>query len=129
MVEAELALLEVEEERVRMHAPEPRQSRFRVAPEAFDAVDVVATLPSAAELVSAVIHPQVLLVSHVHQAVVALPSVGMNDAPNVHFAPNRGQKRGFRAVGNNLGVDLAVPLEDAEDRPRPGVHADRPASG
>ncbi len=42
VVEAELALLEVEQERVRVHPATAGQSYFGVAPEALDAVDVVA---------------------------------------------------------------------------------------
>lgn len=115
MVEAELALFEVEQEGVRVHPAEPRQPALGVAPEALDAVDVVAGDPSAAELVGPVIDPQVLLAAHVHQAVVARPAVGADDAVEADFAPNRRQKHCFRAVGHHLGVDLVAAFVDAED--------------
>ena len=115
VVEAELALLEVEEERVRVHPTEPRHSGLGVAPEALDAVDVVAPDGPAAELAACVVHPQVPLVAHVHQAVVALEPVGVDHRAEIDFPSNRGQNRGFRAVLHHLGVDLPVPLADAED--------------
>lgn len=114
VVEAELALLEVQVEGVGVHPSEPRQPGLGVSPEAFDPVDVVAADRPAAELVASVIDPQVLLVPHVHQPVVALEAVGMDDRPKVHFAANCGQNRVFRAILNHLRVDLALPLADAE---------------
>lgn len=69
---------------------------------------------AAAELVACEIDPQVLLVPHGHQPVVALEAVGVDHSPEVHFAPYRGQNRVFRAIRNHLRVDLALPLADAE---------------
>lgn len=115
MVEAELAFFEVQVERVWMHAAEPCQPGLGIAPEAFDAVDVIAADAAAAELVACVIDTQVLLVAHVHKAVVALESVRVNDRAKVHFPSNRGQNRCFRAIFDDLGVDLAMPFADAED--------------
>lgn len=80
VVEAELALLESEVERLGVHAAEACEACLGVAPEALDAVDVVAAHAAAAELVGRVIHPEVLLVAHVDQAVVALePSEWMTE--------------------------------------------------
>jgi hypothetical protein len=116
MVEAELALFEVEEEGVRVGAAESRQAALGVAPEALDAIDVIAGHASAGELVAGMIDTQMLLVSKIDKPVVAAPAVGADDAVQGDFATNRRGKHGFRAVGHDLGVDLAVPLEDAEDR-------------
>lgn len=115
VVVAELALLEVEVEGVRVHAPEAGHPGLCVAPEALDPVDVVAGDGPAAELVACVVDPEVLLVSHVHQAVVAREAVRVDDRASVHFPPDRGQNRAFRAVLDDLGVDPPVPLADPED--------------
>src|SRR5580700_6899650 len=98
MVKAELTLLEVEQEAVRVHSAEPGQTRLGVAPEAFDAVDVVGAIRLPGELIGSVIHSKVLLVTQVHQPVVATPAVGMNDAVERDFAPNRPLEHGFGAV-------------------------------
>lgn len=95
MVVAELALFQVQVEGARVHPPEPRQSCLGVSPEALDPVDVAAAHRAAAELVACMIDPQVLLVPHVHQPVVALEPVGVDHSPEVHFAPYRGQNRAF----------------------------------
>lgn len=125
VVEAELALLEVEQEGVRAHPPEPGQPRLGVAPEALDAVDVIPANHTAAELVGVVIDPQMLAIPHIDQAVVTPPAVGMDDAVEGDFPANRGQKHRFRAVGDDLGVDLVVSFVDAEDGGLPS----RAASG
>lgn len=114
VVEAEFALFEVQVEGVGVHPSEPRQPGFGVSPEALDPVDVVAAHRAAAELVACVIDPQVLLVPHVHQSVVALEPVGVDHSPKVHFAANCGQNRVIRAVLYHLRLDLAVPLTDSE---------------
>lgn len=115
VVEAELALFEVEEEGVGVDSAEACQACLGVAPEAFDAVDVVAACGSAAELASRVIDAQVLLVAQVHQAVVALEPVGVDHRSQIDFAADRGQNRVLRAVLDDLGIDLAVAFADAED--------------
>lgn len=114
VVEAELAFFQVEVERAGVHAAEPGHAGLGVAPEALDAVDVVAADGPAAELVGRMIDPQVFLVPHVHQAVVALEPVRVDDRAEVHFPPDRGQNRVSFADLDHLRVDLPVPLADAE---------------
>lgn len=114
VVVAEFALLEVQVERAGVHAAEPGHAGLGVAPEALDAVNVVAADGPAAELVRRMIDPQVLLVSHVHQAVVALEPIGVDDRTKVHFPQDRGQNRVFFTTLDHLRVDLPVPLADAE---------------
>lgn len=116
MVEAELAFLEMEQKGIGVHASESGEPGLRVAPEALDAVDVVAADASAAELVGAVIDAKVPLVAHVDQAVVARPSIGMDDAVERDFATNRLQEHGFGAIGHDLGVDLVAAIGDAKHR-------------
>jgi hypothetical protein len=116
MVKAEFTFFEMKQEGAWMHAPEPGQAGLGVSPEALDPVDVVRAVGLAGELISAMIHPQMLLVSQVHQAVVPAPAVGMNDTVERDFAPNRPLKHGFGAIGDPFGVDFAIAFEDAEDR-------------
>lgn len=81
----EFALLEVQVERVLAHASEPGEPGFGDAPEALDAVDVVVTF---GKLVVAMVDTKVLVVAHIHQAIVAFEPVGVDDAVIGHLAPN-----------------------------------------
>jgi len=89
VVVAELALLEVEQEGVRADAAEACQAGLGVAPEALDAVDVIAAREPAAELAAGVVEAQVLLAPHVHQPVVAREAVGVDDRRQVDLASDR----------------------------------------
>ena len=66
--------------------PQPfelRQPILCKAPKAFDPVDVTAT---TSEFILAVMYAKVLLEAKVHQAVVALPAIGMNHRLDFHMA-------------------------------------------
>ena len=110
VIESKLALLEVQIERTWVHASEPAHACLGVAPEAFDAVDVIAANGATTELVASMIDAQVLLVAHVHQAVVALEAVGVDDRAEIHFASHRGQNHTLFTTLDDLGVDLAMSL-------------------
>lgn len=112
VVKSELSFFEMEVEGVPGDAVELCQSPLRIALEGLDAIDVRLEV---GELIVVVPHAQVLGIAHIHQAVVASPAVTMDDAGQVHLAPNRLEQRGFLGVGNNLRVDMAVAFEDAED--------------
>jgi len=98
------------------------QPTLGVAPEALDPIDV--TL-APRELVLAVFDAQMLGVSDIYQAVIASPAVGMHNHRWTDFASNYSQKRFFRAIGNDLGVDPSVSFEDAE---HDGLAASAPAT-
>ena len=85
MIEPEFAFFEVQVEGGGMHALEFYQTCFWVTPETFNAVDVGF---ATNEFVVAVVNTQVLFVAHVHQAVVAPPTVGMDDRFQAHPATN-----------------------------------------
>ena len=119
MIEAELGLLQVQIERSAGHAVELRQAPLGVAPEAFNAIDMHR---AASELVGAVADPKVLVKAHVHQAVIAAPAVGMDDAGNVGLAPDDGLQCALGGIGHDLGVNTVSALEQPEHhglRPAP----------
>ena len=97
MIEPELGLLQVQVKRRVRDAVELGQAAFGVAPEALDAVDVAR---ASRELVSAMMDPQMLFVTDVHQPVVPPPAVGMDDDLRLDLASNNSQKRAFGAVGD-----------------------------
>ena len=67
------------------------------------------------KLVIAMVDTIMLFVSQVNQATVAAPGIGVNNALRLHFAANNGLQGLSSAVRNDLGIDLAAPLQDAED--------------
>lgn len=75
-------------------------------------------------------HPSNTIIRLHHPLTVpAAPAVGADDAVQGDFSTNRRGKHGFGAVGHDLGVDLALTLEDAEDgrlaaRATPGLALD-----
>ncbi len=107
VVEAELGFLEVQFEGFGGYAIELGEPPLGVVPERLDAVDMVL---APGELVVAVVDPEVLVEADVDQAVVTPPAVGVNDGAGVDLAPDHRLQRGFRTVGDDLGIDLALAL-------------------
>ena len=97
-------------------AAEPRKAHLGEAPERLDAVDVRVTMD---ELTPPVAHPEVFLVPQVHEPVVASPPVRVDDAPDTDATPDYGLQTTLLGIGDNLGVDHAVALEDSEDNRLP----------
>ena len=96
----------------RVHAPEARKTGFREPPEPFNSVDMGGT---GNELVLPMIYPKVFPVSDVDEAIIAPPAVGVDDALQGHLSANDVLKGVLGAVGDDLGIDLSVSLEQAED--------------
>ena len=82
------------------------------SPERLNAVDMPGALD---ELIVAVVNPKVLFQADVNQAIVARPTVGMNDAVGVNFASNNGLQRGFGGIGHDFCVDAVSLFEQAKD--------------
>jgi hypothetical protein len=76
VVPAPLAFLKVEEELFPADGSEFEEAMFGEAPKGFDAIDVILT---SGEFVGMVMNP-VMLITIGHQAIVGLPSVGINIA-------------------------------------------------
>lgn len=109
---APLTFLEMERE-VGFDPVELGESALGEAPEALNAIDVDTV---TGKLVLGVVHSEVLVVAHVDETVVAAPPVRVDDGVERHLPADDGTQRGSGTVGDNLGVDSTVPLEDAEDR-------------
>lgn len=86
-----------------------------VAPEALDAVDVVARVAPLDELVLAVAHPVMVLAAPVHQAVAGREPVGAHDGVLGYPAVDDLHQRPARDVRDDLRADLPAALEQAED--------------
>lgn len=88
------------------------KASFRVAPKAFYAIDMATLI---GKFIVSVVDPEMLLVSDIHQAVIATPSIGMDDAFDADSASDNRLKRGTAAIRHDLGINLALALEDAKD--------------
>ena len=112
MVETELCLFEMKLELVFAHPVKLSQSMFCVTPKRFDAIDMPAT---ARELIVAMIDSKVLVNAESHQAVIARPAIGVDDAVGIELAPDNGLQRGLGGIGDDLGVDTVTALEQTKD--------------
>ena len=112
MVEPKLTFFQMQVEGTGRQAAKANQASFCVSPETFNAVDVVAAL---GKFVLAMIDTKVFSVAHINQAVIATPAVRINDAFEFYFTAYNCLQRGLGAIWNDLGIDVTVPLKDAED--------------
>ena len=111
MIEAELGLLQVQIKRSAGHTVELRQAPLGVAPEAFNAIDMHR---AAGELVGAVADAKVFVKAYVHQAVVAAPAIGVDNAGNVGLAPDDGLQSALGGIWHDLCVNTVSTLEQPE---------------
>ena len=94
------------------HAAKPGKPGLGVSPEAFDSIDMTSIF---GEFIFSVIDAHVFFESQVHQPVVPSPAIGMDHALKVYPATDNGLQRGLSTIRHDLGVDLAVAFEDAEN--------------
>ncbi len=111
MIEPKLALLQVQVERVRVHATAFSEPRFSITPEPFDPVDMAA---GSHKFSDSVIDPQMLRITQVDKAIIGAPSVAMDDAIQADFASNDALERISGHIRHNLGVDFSIALVDAK---------------
>ena len=100
--------------KVLLHPIELLESSFCEAPEGFDPVDM--DLSFEGELVLSVIDPEMFVIAHIHQSVIAGPSIGVDHTANIDFTPYDGLQGLFPGIRNDLGIDLSLSEKDSEDR-------------
>ena len=84
---------------------------FDIAPERFDAVDVVVIFYKLFGMIDAV-----MFVSGEHEAVIAFPFVGVDVRAGFLYKPsNNGHERPSRGIRYDFSIHDAAPLEDAHD--------------
>jgi hypothetical protein len=111
MVKTEFGLLEVQRKGLRWDAFELSQTQFGIGPEGLDSVDMAVT---SSKLVFSMMDSKVLGVSDVHQALIASPTVTVDDSID-RTTPNNLLQRGFSRIWDDFCVNPAIPLEDTED--------------
>ena len=112
MVKTEFGLLEVQRKGLRWDAFELSQTQFGIGPEGLDSVDMAVT---SSKLGFSMMDSKVLGVSDVHQALIASPTVTVDDAIDRDMTSNNLLQRGLSGIRDNLRIDPAIALEDTED--------------
>jgi len=71
--------------------------------------------PAVNKFIVAVVDSKVLAIADVDQAIIAAPTVRVDDAFRGYLSPYNGLQRGFRAIRDYFGIDLAIAFEYTED--------------
>ena len=111
MVPTPFGFFEVEEKVLGTDAAQFGEAQRGEAPEALDAIDVIF---SAGELILVMVNA-VVLVAAQDEAVIGLPAVGINGGFGKHLTLDDRHQRLLGAVLDDLGENLAPPLEQADD--------------
>ena len=99
-------------ERAFMNATELRQSGFRNRPEVLNAVNMVRTM---SEFILSMLNPVMFLIAKIDKAIIGLKSVGIHHRFFADLVPDDWQKLCNRTISDHLGVDVASPLDQAEN--------------
>ncbi len=78
-----------------------------ITPKRFDAVNVLHT---PGKLVCTMMYPEVFLIAHIDQTVIAAPAVGINDTFNSNPPSNNLLQCSFRGIRHDFGIDFVVPF-------------------
>lgn len=122
MIEPKLTFFKVQVKGLRMHPTELNKPCFGIAPESFNPVDVGLV---SGELVLPVIHPEMLSIPYINQAVIPSPAIGVDDAFKTDSAPNYLLQRRLRAIGDDLSIDTPLAFKDPKND---GLAVSAPAS-
>ena len=112
IIEAPFTFFEMEIKHMSWHPVELLQSSFGKAPKAFDAVDMSV---AQSELVGTMIDSKVFGISHINESIVTPPSIAVNRRFGSNSSTNDGLECGFRAVGDDFGVDTTISFEQSEN--------------
>ncbi len=88
------------------------EAAFSITPETLNPVDV---MRATHKLVGAMIDPIMLCVADINQAAIAAPAIRVDDGFETDATANNGLQSSLLAVSDDLRVDRAIALEDAED--------------
>jgi hypothetical protein len=112
MIKTKLAFLQMKEEFLFAKAVEFLHATLGKRPKTFNTVDVIR---ADSELIISMIDAKMLLKTEGYQATITGPFIRVNDRLQPDFTSYYRLQRLLLAVGNYLGIDPAVPLENAED--------------
>lgn len=112
MIEAKLALFQVIEKLIGAEPIKLLHAPFGKGPETLDAVDMISAV---GKFVIAMTDSKMFCKTDIDEAVITPPAVGMDNHLKGDFTANNALQRAFLTVWNDLGINPAVPFENAED--------------
>ena len=123
MIETEFRFFEVQVEGACWNPIELRESALGIAPEGFDSVNVAV---ASGEFIGPMINSKVFFVADIDKAVIASPTIAVNDALKGNMASDNSLQCGFATVGYDLCENLPVSFENPKDdrfstRPAPSL--------
>ncbi len=112
MIESVLTLFEMQVEFVGRDAMKLLQAMFGITPERLNAVDM---LCASGKFIRAMTDSEVLAVTDINESVIPAPAVTMDNRLWRDPTANNGLQSSFLAVRNDLGINLAIALQQSED--------------
>ena len=112
MIESKFTFFQMQIEGPFVDPTESEEPRFCQAPEALNSFPMH---PASHKFIFAMIDPEVFTISHIDQAIIPSPPIRIDHTVQGHLAPNHRLQRGCSAVGDQLGVDLPMALEEPKD--------------
>ena len=108
-IEAPFALLQKPVEVLLLDAVKTPQVTLGLVPEVLDPVDVIPALREE----FGVVDPHVMKITHIKR-IVCTESIRVNDTVRLHFLLYDGEQSGGLCIGDNHGVNLPAPFQQAE---------------
>ena len=112
MIKPKLTLLQMQSKSMFGNTIELRQAALCKTPEGFNTVNMTAAFD---KLIVAMINPKVFAKANIHQAIVATPAIGIDDAQRVGFTSDNRLQSTFRRIWNNLRINLITTFKQAKD--------------
>jgi hypothetical protein len=89
------------------------KTSFRKGPKGFDTINMICTIY---KFIYPMFNPIVLFITHINEAIVPSPIIGMNDTIRVYFASNNALKCLCGTIRNDFCVHFSTSLENSENR-------------
>jgi hypothetical protein len=112
MIKPKLALLQMQSKGMFGHTIELSQATLGKAPKGLNTVDMVRT---AHKLILSMIDSKVLVKANIYQAIVAPPTIGVDDTQRISFASDNRLQGTLRSIWNNLCVNLITAFKQPKD--------------
>ena len=112
MIKSKLAFFQMEIESVFLYSPETNQASLCIGPKTFYTVNMATVI---GKLVFSVLHPVVFLIAEVYKAVIAAPTVRVDNTFRVYTPTNNALQSSSGAVRNYFSVNTPLSFEQAKN--------------
>ena len=111
MIKTIFSFFQMRIERMFRYAIKFGQPAFCIAPERLNPVNVTLTIR---EFILTMINSKMLIKTNIDQAIITTPTIRMNNSGRLNMPPDNALQRGFGAVGNDLGINFTLPLQQSK---------------